>query len=307
MQIFRGILFVFAFALALAAFASDQVDLKFHPTKGSVMTLKTTLEQKVTQNVNKTDATVAQTLSLTYRITTEDVTDRYTMLKVSYEAVAFKQESPLGNAEYDSDNPPSVIPPVARGFAALVGQSIELKMDAAGRVSDVKGVDSLIEEIIRRLDIPDGPNKPMLEKALRKDFGPEAIRENIESIFLIYPDRLVSIGNSWDHSLAISKGFPIVVDTTYTLKETAADRLALDVSGKLTSKPDVNPVDVGQRKLTYKLSGTEKGTLTLSRADGTIRGGDLTQKVSGTMTVETPDGKSDTPLTIESHIKIDAK
>src|SRR5947209_6671134 len=106
--------------LTRAAFATDAIDLKFHPAKGSVQKLQTILDQKITQTTADSQTTLTQTVKLLYRMNIEDIApDGLVTMKVTYESVAFKQQSALGNVEYDSTNPPPGVPAAARGFAAI--------------------------------------------------------------------------------------------------------------------------------------------------------------------------------------------
>lgn len=288
----------------------EPIDLKFHPAKGSVTKLKATLDQKVTQTVGGTPSTVGQSVTLVYSMATEDVAgDGTATVRVTYDAVAFKQQAPGGvEVEYDSAKPPATIPPVARGFAALVGLGVTIKVSPAGHVTDVQGVDEMIDGIIKKLEIPDGPSKPLLEKSLRKDFGPDAVRDNMETMLLIYPDKPVSVGDSWTRHMTITKGFPIVLDNAFTLKDVSGDAATLEVKSKLTNNADAPPLDLGQRKLSYQLSGEQNGTIKLKRVDGMIVSADMKQIVDGKMIAEAEgEGKTEVPLHVETHITMETK
>jgi hypothetical protein len=284
-----------------AAYSAEVTELKFHPAKGSAVRLKVSLDQTITQTSNGVPATVSQTVTLVYGMAATDVAaDGTTTVKVSYDAIAFKQRSNLGNVDYDSSTPAPVIPAAAKGLAAVVGQAVTIKVTPTGHVTDVQGVDELIDAILKRLEIPDGPTKPILESSLRKEFGQDAIRDNMETMLLIYPDKPVAVGDTWSRRLAIAKGFSIVIENAFTLKESNADVATVAVKSKLSSNADAPPIDMGNRKLTYELSGEQSGVLKINRSDGMIRAAEMKQKITGKMISEAGGAKTEVPLVIET-------
>src|SRR4051812_21387085 len=80
--------------------AADAVDLRLRPVKGQAQKIQATVSQKITQTINGSEQSLTQTIGLNYTFTTEDVAaDGTATIKVSYDAVSFKQVSQLGNVE----------------------------------------------------------------------------------------------------------------------------------------------------------------------------------------------------------------
>src|SRR5260221_337299 len=295
--------------LAQSASAADAIDLRLRPVKGQVQKIQATVSQKVAQTINGTDQSLTQTIGLGYTFTTEDVAaDGAATIKVSYDAVSFKQVSQLGNVEYDSANPPAQIHPTARGFAALAGQSFTMRITPTGKVIEIQGLDQMVDAILKKLDIPESPSKAVQEKAIRHEFSEEALKENMESMLAIYPERPVAPGEQWTRKASISKGLPMVMDNTFTLKGVAGDVATLDVKSKLSSNSEATPIEAGQRKLTYSLAGEQTGTMKVDRATGWMRSAEMQQKVSGEMTTDAGSGRvAKSPMTIETTVKLESK
>ena len=303
MVIARRCFVVLALLFSTSVLAAGAVELKFHPAKGSTTKLKVAMDQKVTQTINGTANTVNQAVTLVYRMDAGDLdADGATSVKVTYESISFKQQTNVGNVDFDSNNPPPTVPAAARGVAALVGQTFTAKISPTGHVTDVKGVDEMIDSILKKLGVPDGPTKPLLDQSLRKEFGADAIRENMEAMLLIYPEKPVATGDSWTHPLSITKGFPMLVVNTFTLKEAGAELATVDLKSTLMSNADAPPIDMGNRKLTYRLSGNQRGVMKLNRGDGMIQSGDVTQKVEGKIMSDTKEGTTEVPVVIETHL-----
>ena len=300
------------FLFASPARAADTIDLKLHPVKGQSIKLQATINQKVVNTVNGgAEQTMNQVIGQGFTFATLDVApDGLATVKVTYDSVSFKQQSQMSNVEYDSANPPSgPIHPMARGFAALAGQTFTMKVTPTGKITEVLGLDEMTDSILKKLDTPDAANREQVEKSIRREFGPEALKENMESMFANYPDKPAAVGESWSKKLSITKGFRMDMDNTFTLKGVSADDVTLEAKGKLSSSPDATPIDMGPRgKLSYNLTGEQSGTLQLDRATGWVKAAEMTQKVTGEMVIDAGNGRvGKTPMRIETTVKLEAK
>lgn len=306
--IVRCLMFVCLVAAPLSR-AAETVDLKLRPAANQVVRLKTTIEQKVTNTINGTPQTMTQTIGLGYAFETLSFTsDGSAVVKVTFDGVTFKQNSPLANVDYDSANPPAQIHPMARGFAALAGQTFTMTVSPTGKVTDIKGLDAMVDAILAKLALPEGPAKAVVEKSVRKEFGEEAVRDNMAVMVGIYPEQPVGVGQSWSRKISMSKGIPLVMDNTYTLKNVAGDDATLEMKGKLTTNADAPPMDLGSRKLSYTLGGETSGTMKLSKQTGWVKAAEITQKLSGEMTTDAGAGRTaKTPITVDTKIVIEGK
>jgi hypothetical protein len=292
--------------------AADQpIELKLSPAKGQVQKLQATLTQKVTQTISGTEQALSQTIALGYTFATQDVAaDGTATVKVTYDTVSFKQTSQVGNIEYDSANPPppGQIHPMARGFAALAGQSFTMKVTPTGKITEIQGLDQMVDAILKKLDIAEGPAKPIAEKAIRHDFGEEALKDNMEGLLAIYPDKPVSLGDSWTKKLSVSKGFPMLMENNFTLKEATPSAATLAVKSKLSTNPDAPPIDMRNQKITYTLTGEQTGTMVVDRGSGWVKSADMTQKVTGEMVTDAGAGRiAKTPMTVETRVVLEGK
>jgi hypothetical protein len=305
----RSIAAALIWLLAPCVHAAEPIVLKLTPVAGETQKLKATVEQKVTQTINGNPQSLTQSIGLGYTFATQAVAeDGVATVKVTYDTVSFKQVSPLGNVEYDSTNPPAQINPLAKGFAALAGQTFTMKVTSLGKITEIQGLDAMIDGIMKKLDIPEGPSKATIEKSIRVQFGEDALRDNMESLLRIYPDKPVSVGDTWATKISLSKGFPMVLDNTFMLKDAAADVATVGLTSKLATNPDTAPIDMGNRKLTYNLTGEQSGTIKVDRKSGWVKSAEMTQKVAGDMTADAGAGRiNKTPMSIETKVTLEAK
>lgn len=286
----------------------EKVRLRLHLEKGKPYGLKMTIVQKIVQTIQGNKVDVDQTTGMEYAFDVQDVAKDGTMaVKVTYHAVQMKINGPTDKVDYDSANPPDEVPAAARAMAALVGQSFTLDITPEGRVTKVQGLDAMLAHMIEKLGLPDGPTKTMMEDQLKKQFGDQAMRQTMEQLMAVYPDKPVAVGDAWTKKVKLTKGFPLQIDTTYAMKGRKAGVATLDTKSTLKSDPKAEPLKMGPLSISYDLSGTQKGQIEMDEASGWTRGAKLTQEFSGKMKMEGAPGMTEPmswPITAKSTITL---
>jgi hypothetical protein len=308
-----------AAAMCPAAVAQEKVELRLRVKKGDVYHLRLTVDQHVEQTPaaaiagRKQPATpqapqsIEQSLGIAYTMTVDDVSpDRAMTLATKYDSVAFRQRGPSGAIEYDSTNPPKAVPPSAKPFSVLPGLAFRMTVGAEGTVKSVDGLDEMLAEIVRRLELPEGPAKASMLKTLSERFGEPAMKQNLQNLFALYPPHAVAVGETWRRKVASGGGLPLLVESTYTLKGRTGGVAEVKIESKITPDPNAAPLDAGTGKLTYSLSGGQHGSAQIDEATGWTRSLTTEQEVSGTLTLDTP-GDKDTavPITVTSKVVLE--
>ena len=116
---------------------------------------------------------------------------------------------------------------------------------------------------------------------------PAAMKQNLQTMFALYPDGPVAVGESWQRKVTTSKGMPAVLEAVYTLKNRSSGVCTIELHAKVSPNPDAPPVEMGTGKREYELSGEQRGTMVVDEASGLPRKMTTTQVVSGTMTYKT--------------------
>lgn len=310
----KSLLTVWAAILAVgvggssAQSAGEKIKLRLRLKKGESYKLRMTTDQKISQTIQGKQVDMSQTMGIgfTYHVREVDA-DGTAAVKLTYDSVLFKQDGPLGKIEYDSSNPPETVHPMAKGFAALTGQSFSMRLSPQGQIKSVEGVDAMFTRVMQNIDVPDARVKATLEKKLKQQFGDDALKEMMENTMAIYPDKPVAIGDSWSKKVVVTKGFAITLENTWTLKDRKDGVAVVDVQSKITPSQNAKPIEMGMMKVRQDISGSQEGQMEISEATGwPVRAG-MTQKLSGKMHVEQGPGPlkdQSWPITIESDIRI---
>jgi hypothetical protein len=250
------------------------------------------VDQRIDQEMQGQKMSMTQQMGVGYTFAVESIeADGSAWLKTTYDWVMMKQDTPMGKREYDSANPPEEIPLMAKGSAALVGNSVSMLLDPKGTVREVKGLDALLQTMLKGIDIPPGPAFEGIEKQLKDQFGDDALKEMMRNMMAHYPDEPVRVGDSWDQKVVIAKGFPVIIETTYTLRDRKDGVTTVDNESTLRPNPDASPTEMGPTRMRYDLSGTQKGFMRIDEATGMTLGAEITQTFEGQVTMEMADAE----------------
>jgi hypothetical protein len=121
-------------------------------------------------------------------------------IAATYEAVRVEIDrgGAGGRMIWDSTRPEDrtrTASPAIRPLAALVGITVTFRLSPAGRVSGVEGYERAIAVAVA--DMGTDPRLAAVIDQLRKSFGNEAMRRQLESILGVVPERAVARGATW--------------------------------------------------------------------------------------------------------------
>lgn len=291
--------------LASPAWSGDKVDLKVRLKQGEKYGVKMTMDQNIIQDLGGQKQNIDQTIGFGFTFETLKVDPQGNMdVKVRYQSVQYKQKSPMGAVDYDSTKGQPATDPMAKSFAGLVGQGFEMTMKPNGEVTDVRGVDEMMNAIIKALELPDGPMKEMVAKQLKEQFGTEALKQNMQNMSgILYPEKPVEVGESWAKQFEVKSGFRMTLDNVWTLKSVQGDKAAIDLRTKIRTNPN-EVSDMGGMKMSYDLTGEQEGVTHVDVKTGWTTGGKLTQTIKGTMKLMGAQEMT-IPMTIKSNITME--
>ncbi len=308
-----GLLFLFAGCgvAQVQAAATGKTDdaavlLQLHFHANDVRNIKVIMEQKIkTTFPNQPEVTINQTIGFGYRMTVISVDDKGNAeTKMTYRSVLWKQNrGQQGSSEYDSAHPPATVPDEAKGFAALIDQSVNITFAPDGQVLKTSGVDEMLKKMVAKLGLAATAATDM-EQSLKAQFGDDAMRETMEQMTRIYPEKPVKVGDAWSRHVELGRGLAVIMDNRYKL--TDRSKGIANVSIKSSCKPNLKApgLEIGPTQIHYELEGEQNGTMEIEESSGWMLHSKMTQKFSGTMHLQNPmlPQPIDAPISIDSLI-----
>ena len=270
--------------VCVAAMPGDKVKLRLNLKEGDSFRFKVVVDQDIRQTVMGQAQDMVQQIGMGQQFDVLSAADGVYDVKLTYYWVSYLQDGPMGRVEYDSDDPPEVIPPMAIGFAALKGRHVVMKIDALGYVQDIIGIDAMLDAMVMKFDSLGMTPPPEMKESLKQQFGDEAMKAQMENMMAIYPEEEVGIGDTWTKEVALKSGMPMTLVNTYRLVGREAGQAQIEVESIVTPSSG-DPMEVGGMTLAYAISGTQQGTMVLDEANGLPVQANIAQKLSGDVTM----------------------
>jgi hypothetical protein len=301
MRLIRAIVVVCA--AAVNVHAADTVDLKLRLKPGETYPMRITIEQQITQGTGESARSTTQLIGMGHSYNVQSVDSSGEMkLRLTYNWMRLKRPG----VDVDSDLPPKPdANPAIATLTAMVGQSLDVTVTPAGKVTDVKGLDAMVQKVVAKASMDD-VKRSMLAQMVRKQYNEQQVKTTIEGGIAIYPDKPVAIGETWTRTMPLDVG---VSDSTYKLVGRENGKLTVEMHGTIGQAPGAKPLDMEGTKVTHKVAGEQSGTLIIDEATGWITGGQMKQDINDEVNLESADGKTKQmiPLRMQSTMKFEGK
>lgn len=259
---------------------TGKVQFRLRLEKGHSFRSETVTHQVITQSVGGQEIKVDTAIGTTYKYDVQEVSpDGTATLKVTIDGMSMSLDVPNMKVEYDSANPPDEIPPQAQGAAAMVGTSFNMEMNSRGEVTRVEGVETMLEAVLAK-----GGDAAVKEQ-LSKQFNSDAMMATMQGMLAPYPDKPVGVGDSWSSNMSVTAGFPMQIDSTYTLKERAGGMATLAVESTIKTDPDADPIAIGPAKAKVEIGGKRTGQMVVHETAGWTISSELDMDFKGSLKI----------------------
>jgi Family of unknown function (DUF6263) len=171
-------------------------------------------------------------------------------------------------ASEETDKDPLAM--VNRLFGAIKGQQFLMKVDAEGKVQEVKGVQEMGMRIADSLGFDEARKKEMLQ-SFSQQFNERSIKEQFERVLYIFPNKEVKVGDSWQKKTNVAGPMGGVYSSTYTVTDIEGDMVTLEEKTKIESDNEQ-----------LKLSGEQTGTLVVDSKTGLVVSADMDMNLETT-------------------------
>lgn len=284
MRVFSKLPVILCFVLSAFARGQEPLDLSLNLEAGSGYLCVMEMSRDITQTVGGHDQTLKHEVLMSWRYDVLGSNDDGDIdIKLTYTRIKVKQDFGFQSSEYDSDSPPDYIEPSMKGYEAVVGSNLDIRIGRKGDVKDLRGVDSMLDKIIEDLDLPDSPAREEMISAIRSQFGEDALRQALEQITGFYPESPVRTGDEWSSEKLATTGFPMKVVDNYTLRYRENGVATIDLSSVISSSPDSEGVRMGPASIFYDIAGSQNGSIEVDESTGLPIRSDINMSLSGTV------------------------
>lgn len=169
-------------------------------------------------------------------------------------------EKPFIASESTDENPLAM---VNRILGAIKGQQFLMKVDAEGKVQEVKGFQEMGQRIADSLSFDESKKQEVMQ-AFNQQFNEKSIKEQFERVLYIFPNKEVKLGDSWKKNAKNIGPMGGEYSSVYTVTEIEGDMVTLE---------EKTSIESDDKQL--KLSGEQTGTLVVDSKTGLVVSADL--------------------------------
>ncbi len=245
---------------------------QFHP--GDHYNVKVYANYKIAQQSPDGKIEMAVVYGYGFNYETVAVDSRHNSLnRIQLHSMLMRLTSPLGTLlDFDSSDPFRPETEENAIFDALLGFTYEVKINPAGKVTSVQGIDAMIKRLKRTL--PNTPKKQETLQNLKSQFNYQSMVGLADNLNL-YPPHPVAVGDSWQGIHQFSTGGMLMMtEDRYEILERRDGRVRIKVSS--TMKPSLTN---GPKAM--EMGGRQWGELEILEENGWVNRLLLHQEILG--------------------------
>ncbi len=292
-------LLIVSVLLPVVSSNAQKILLSFDPPEGMVMQTEFFSKSVIDQEVMGIQQSIEMNMDMILEGEVLEKDADNTQIRYTYTRMSVSSNSAMFslslNSEGDQADPGNQL------LKSLTGKGFVTVMDRSGRVTEISGVDKIIEEIIA--DYPNtGMEAQAYRQTLKETFGSESFSQNIEQLAAYYPDYKLGVGDTWVYENSVSMPqIEMKLINNATVKSITAENVIIQINTLLKS-PEDNRLEVQGMTGSMKLEGSQLSEIKVDPKTGIVKEGVVTQEINGEIRMEMNEGSSD-PLVIPMLIK----
>ncbi len=272
----------------------EKMSIGFRPSAGESFYFKTIVEQDVTRFFSGTEEQFHYTQGYGEELTVLKVnSDGTRTLRNTYRWIKYARKGGTGDEIlYDSSNKEDEpIPAECLGYAALIGEGYVFSVSEDGKISNLVGIKHMRDRV--RAKLPLGSLGDELMRDVKRYVDEKTVKEMLEGGFALYPQEPVAVGDKWSKQIVEYQEGGGIRDNEMTLAKVEGGIGEISVKTRFSPNPKAEPVDWGNVKAKFELTGTEKGTVKVDLKTGLGLGTKFEHEMTGYMVLINPQRPSD--------------
>ena len=251
---------------------ADNYTMKYNLEKGKTYKQHSITDMTMAMSAMGQDMKMNMTMGIDINYDVIDKSNEVYNIRMNYQRIKMDITSPTA-LSLDSDTPEnSSDKNAAELLKSLVGVPLDIQLTEQGKVTSIKGVDSLISKI-------NATGNPQFKQMFNQQFSENTIQKSIEQFSAYFPDKQVAIGDNWDITTTISSsGIDIINKMTLTLKQVSNNVATIEFTGTLATPEGGAVTHIQGMDAKVSVKGTQSGTIQLNLKTGWIVRSEIDQK-----------------------------
>lgn len=286
---------VFVFTGCIKRSVMLSLDLK----KGNLYKVEIDRKNKITENINNEKVEVECKIKTAYLCNVVNRDDnKNSEIKVTIDSININHSENKGQKNVEIyNNVTENWNKLLEIYSVFVGKSFKVKIGQYGKVKAIIGIEDLMKNVLKELNIKDEKEREEVKNAINTEFGDKAILKRIERVTAVYPNKKVKVGDTWKKKTSASDKFPVESENSYKLKESEDGTSEIEVQSNIKINNNVEPIIKDGMKIIYEdINGSEKGVTNINEDTGFIKSTESESKYSGNIKILSEDASKGTQI-----------
>ena len=288
----------------LFAANAQSTELRLNLKKGREYRQSSEASMTIAQDLNGENMNIFMVIKgrMVFKVTA--VHEKEYEMDVKYEQLSLSMQMAQGGVEFSSDQPDEN-DVFSRILAEMIGKSFQVTMTRTGKIKEVKKIDELFESIFKSFKELSAAEVKQFKAQLMKSYGEKSFRGSMEMVSAIYPDKPVSLGESWIVKTKLESGMMADVKTKYTFTANESDHHLIRGVSEIETLDKDSYIEVDGMPVRYDLKGEMHSEIKVNKSTGWIVDAKVVQHIYGSASLkDSPQipGGMDIPMTIDSEV-----
>jgi hypothetical protein len=290
MNFFLKIVF---FSIILTSCQAQKTELCLNLEKGKEYKQISDSKATIIQDINGQKMNMEMTVYGCMSYLVKAVNDDDYEMEVKYESLSMSMKLPQGIMEFNSEkNDEQDI--FSMMLAEMKDKPFQITMTKRGKITKVKDIESLFESAFSKFTGIPEDQMGQIKAQLKKAYGEEAFKGNIEMITAIYPNRPVVKGESWEINTKLESGMSADMTTTYKFTESNSNYYLIVGDSKIVTADKEAYIESNGMPVKYDMKGNMSSEIKVDKTSGWIIEAIINQDIQGDVYIkgnpQMPDG-----------------
>lgn len=246
--------------------AAQKTELKFNLEQGKTYYQETVSEMAISQIMMGMTIDMTTTVGTSTSFLVKAARDGHYDIDMKYDKLSMAMKSPYGTIDTSSDDDE-----FSSMFKSFIDTPFSVKMSERGKVLEIRGLEQIISNMMRDISATHPEQAEQISATLSQNFSPEAIRKNIESSTAMFPERSVSVGESWTNTMSINTMVNLDMVTTYTFAGEENGCYRIDGISQLKFDDEGDKyTEINGMQVKYRVEGVFKVVSLIDKKSGWI-------------------------------------
>lgn len=260
--------------------AQQQTTLKLNLEKGKTYKQATETTSQIVQQISGQEFVMNMTIAGSMAYLVKEVKENDYTLEVKYENLSMAIELPQASVEFssDKDDKEDILSTI---LAEMIHKPFHIIMTKTGKVTQVNGIEAMFENSFKRFSELSEAQTSQIKAQLMQAYGEKAFKGSIEMVTAVYPQKPVSLNDTWEVNTKIESGMAADMNTTYKYAESNANYNLIQGESTIATADKDAYITINGKSTKYDLTGTMSSTVKVDKTSGWIIEANVKQTIQG--------------------------